>query len=321
MILLTEERTDGRIKLLGQHAGHNSQGLGTVVRLSLIVGRLVIRPRPILLMEDFAQTVIGFVRPTCFCRLIHQTGHVGIAVQSDGIPQAEQKFHILVVAPVTPCPSTLAGNNQSVGGRLPDMDVFLHFGKHVFNQFLVARPHIVRPESIIAHTGQHLHGQFVLVIAGRHRGKDRTVRPLPVHQLTDAFARQPMCLLVQGIKSLAKFIHHVAPPLRPLPVGAIHVGVAHRDVECTLRLRPQAGQERIVTPEIACKIRFISCLAIFQFQHLTTFRNGIDDIMPIHPSTTFKLLNAFTRNIFGKHIRSRTTPIVIRTDVNLSASH
>ena len=79
----------------------------------------------------------------------------------------------------------------------------------------------------------------------------------------DAFHRQSLCGRRERIEGLAQFVHLVTPPLRPLPVRAIHVGVTHGDVERASRPLPQFVIELIITMEGPCKVCVVARLSIF----------------------------------------------------------
>ena len=199
------------------------------------------------------------------------------------------------------------------------MDVFLYPWQHIGNGLTVARTHVVGPETVMTHTGQHLHGQFVLVVSCRNGCKDGAVGPLPSHQLMDTLAGQQMSLFVEGIESFAQLVHHVAPPLGTLAIGTVHIGVAHGDVERTLRLIPQAGEHRVIARETTSKGSVVTRFTVLHIKHFHAFRKFILHIMAVHPALAFECLFTFTRAIFGKYIGGRTAPVVVRADTDALA--
>ena len=172
----------------------------------------------------------------------------------------------------------------------------------------------------MAYTGQHLHGQFVLVVSSRNGCKDGAVGPLPSHQFTNSFAGEQMSLFVEGIESFAQLVHHVAPPLGTLTVGTVHISVAHGDVERTLRLVPQAGEHRVIAGEAAGKGGVVARFTVLHIEHFHAFRKFILHIVAVHPALAFECLFSFTRTIFGKYVGSRTSPVIVRTDTDALAS-
>ena len=57
------------------------------------------------------------------------------------------------------------------------------------------------------------------------------VGPLPIGQLENPFLRKAIALLIQRVEGFAHFIDQIAPPLRTLPVRAVKIGVAHRNIQ------------------------------------------------------------------------------------------
>ena len=171
----------------------------------------------------------------------------------------------------------------------------------------------------MAHTGQHLHGQFILIVSGWNRCKDGAVGPLPSHQFMNTLAGQQVSLFVEGIESFAQLVHHVAPPLGTLAVGTIHISVAHGDVERTLRLVPQAGKHRVIAGEASGKGGVVARFTVLHIKHFHAFRKFILHIMAVHPALAFECLFSFTRAILGKYIGGRTAPVVVRADTDALA--
>ena len=196
------------------------------------------------------------------------------------------------------------------------MDVFLYPWKHVGNGLTVARTHVVGPETIMTHTGQHLHGQFILIVSSRNGCKDGAIGPLPPHQFMNTLASQQVSLFVEGIESFAQLIYHVAPPLGTLAIGTVHIGVAHGDVERTLRLVPQTGEHRVIAGETAGKGGVVTRLTVLHIEHFHTFRKFVLHIVTVHPALAFEHLFSFARTILGKYVGGRTAPVIVRTDTD-----
>ena len=311
VVLLPEEGAQRGVEFFRQSAGDDGQGLSAVVGLALIAGRDVVAPVPILLVECFSCALCRGGGPLCFGAVAHEAGHLPVALQGYDVPLVEEQFHVLVVAPVAPCPSALAGNDQPLRVGLPYVDVLLHFGVDVGHRRAVARSHIVVPESVVTHAGQHLHRKLRVVVAGRDGREDGAVGALPVHQFADSLAGEPVGPFVEGVEGLARFVHHVAPPLGPLPVGAVHVGVPHRNVERALRFFPEPVQGRVVAGETAGEGGGVSRLPVFHFEYLHAFGIAVDDVVPVHPPGTFELLHAVGRRVFGKDVRGRSAAVVV----------
>lgn len=128
VIPLGKERTDDRIQFFGQDTRHDSQRLCTVVGLSMIIRRNVILAIPERAVEYFPQAVGSGVCLGGFFRIASQPVHLFVSLQGNHVPEIEQQRHVLVLSPVTPCPSAGTRYDQSQGIRFPHMNVFLSRG-------------------------------------------------------------------------------------------------------------------------------------------------------------------------------------------------
>ena len=153
-------------------------------------------------------------------------------------------------------------------------------------------------ETVPAHGGQHLHGKFRYVIAGRDGSVEGAIGLLPVDQLVNTLAGQGPRGGAQGVKSHSQLVHLIAPPLGAFAVGAVVIRVPHAHHQGTGRFLPVRIQEGVVAGEGTGKLRVVRSLAVAHFQHFHPFGDVIEHLLPVHPAEMLVFLHALAGNVF-----------------------
>ena len=159
-----------------------------------------------------------------------------------------------------------------------------------------------------------MQGQVLVPISRRHRRKQNAVGLLPRDEVEDAFAREEVGAAVERIECLAEFVDGIAPPKCSLAVGAIHVGIAHRDVERPQSLRAEAVHEIVVAGKFPSELAVESGLAVFEIENLDACRDFVVNLVAIHPTGELELLLAVAGHILGPHIRLAAAAVVVHLD-------
>ena len=235
--------------------------------------------------------------PGAFALKSDRIGHVGDGLQGQHVPQVLQQTHIAVVAPVSPVPVAVVPFHQSVLADMIGGQVLLDDRIGIPDGLQVAGVHVIVPDAVAAHGGQHLARQFHPVIAGDGREED-VVRTLPVAEFANSLADQGVQGRGIGVETFPQDGHDVSPPLSPLPVRAVEEGVAGIDIDRPQPLLPQAVVEEIRTVESAVRRGVIPGFPVFQGRHPDTMVHRQDDPLSAEPAQGFILLRTCLGDIF-----------------------
>ena len=285
MIFLLQHIINERILVSFGKTSQYGQCLSTVVSLALILRRAISNTCPKTLVEVRFHLLhdgrnhlyIGFLLKN-LCKLT-------FALQSQIIPGIQQQIQVDVITPITPRPIAFSSYDQAIFIQLPNIvQITLHTVVHRRNKTSIATIEIIGAETVITHRSQHLCRKLITPITGRAWREDNTVFALPSHQFMDTLIGQFMSFQICSIKSLAQFVHLIAPPLRAFTVGTIHVCITHGYIKCADCFFTQAVQEIIIASKGSGKRSIISGFAILQRINLDIFRHQIDNLMTIHPS-------------------------------------
>jgi hypothetical protein len=118
---------------------------------------------------------------------------------------------------------------------------------------------------------------------------------------------------------LDRFGIFVAPPLCPFPVGTAHIRIAHGHVERAEGFLPKSIIEILIAFKATGKVGVVPGFSVFQVQHLYTLRNGIPDLVAVHPTLIFVGLDAVFGDIFRPYVRGAAPAVIVRPDVDFFA--
>ena len=239
-----------RILFLSCHAGQYGKGLYSVVGLTGELWVLIGISVPQRLVNSGFKSSVHLSRPLGLAGLAQQVALLRVVFQRYRIPHLAHGLHVLVLAPVAPVPRAFAILHKAVGGDAPLMHIPLVGRVHRAQRLLVSTAQIVVPRSQTHHS-KGLHRQLLFPVALGHRRIHHAIGTLPCGQFQQALAGQSRGRWRQGIERLHQLVGHIAYPLCPLAVGAVHIVVAHGHIQRALRLLPQRVQSLIIALEFS----------------------------------------------------------------------
>ena len=132
------------------------------------------------------------------------------------------------------------------------------------------------------------------------------------------FARQQRGRLGQHVKRFARFVDGVARPLRAFAVGAVHIGVAHREVERAERFFPEFVVQRVRALEFAGKLRVVARLTELQLDGFGPFGQHVIDLVPVRPTQVLVALKTFAGDVFAAQVvvAAVVDEVVVRHDLH-----
>ena len=122
---------------------------------------------------------------------------------------------------------------------------------------------------------------------------------MPADQFHYTFPGELIRFAVKQIESLIQLVDLVTPPLRPLPVGTVVIGVPHTDVKCSLSLLPIRVENGVGTRERSRELSVITSLTELDTQDFNLRRKNIIKHFAVHPSETLIFLDTFFGDILG----------------------
>ena len=96
-------------------------------------------------------------------------------------------------------------------------------------------------------------------------------------------------------------MNFIAPPLRPFPVGTVHIGVAHAHVEGALCFLPVLVQKWIVAVEIAAETAIVTGFAELYFAYGNSFGHNVVHVLSVKPGQMLIALFSCFGDIFAMH--------------------
>ena len=312
-----ENLFQGREFVLPGNAAHHGQGLDAVVIRALVPGRPVtgsvpaggVEPPGDVLHHVFQQDHVG--------RSVEHVGEGQLSFQGQVVPQDSLGIPILVFAGIGPVPVTLAVKRHAVFVQLPGLqEIAAHPVINRRHKGRITAVPIILMETVPAHGGQHLHGKFRYVIAGRDGSVEGAIGLLPVDQLVNTLAGQGPRGGAQGVKSHSQLVHLIAPPLGAFAVGAVVIRVPHAHHQGAGRFLPVRIQEGVVAGEGTGKLRVVRSLAVAHFQHFHPFGDVIEHLLPVHPAEMLVFLYALAGNVFRAHALLFSHGQVVGVDAN-----
>ena len=278
-------------------AGQNGEGIHPVIGFALILRMPVARPRPGFPVDGFAQG--EHLRPVggTFGLVSQRIGHVGDGLKGQHIPHVLQEAKVAVVAPVSPVPVSLVPGHEPVGPPVISGQVALYGRIGIADGFKVSGVHVIGPDSVSAHGGQHLARQFHPVIAGNGRKED-IVRALPVAEFPDAFADQGIQRRRIRVETLSKNGHDISPPLGPFAVRTVEESVSGIYIDGPESLLPESVIKFVRATEPAVGRGVITGFPVSQARHAGSVLHRQDHPLSAEPSQGFIGLFAGLGNIF-----------------------
>ena len=134
---------------------------------------------------------------------------------------------------------------------------------------------------------------------------------LEVAKLQNGLPHKVVNARTVGIEAFAHQDCGIAPPLRPLAVWAVEVGVAHIDVERIECLLPETVEVFVVAGESALWQSVVARLTIGQALQLQTVREDDVDEISVHPSQRLVGLDALPGDVLGTNTGFATARNVV----------
>ena len=209
---------------------------------------------------------------------------------------------ILVSSGVRPVPATLAVDRKPLGIKLPDLvEISVDSRIDIFHKRVVSGIEGISPETIPSDGVQDLHRKLLEIVGARDGGIHDAIGLLPSDEFHDALPGQPVSLPVEHVEGLVQFVDLVSPPLGPLTVGTVVIGVPHTDIKGPLGLLPVFIEKRIGAGEGPGELRIVTSLPELDIQDCDLLRKDIIQHLTVHPTEALIFLDTVLGDVLGAH--------------------